>query len=201
MIDAPDYCGSFLVDNPVILILRVLFVAIDGMGGSVFPRGALDFVGGRYLPGLIPQIPLVHNVQERGKLIAVLILAVHAVGDGNKMNPMLTKEYLGVEARLQIVPACPAHVLHNHPADLSGFNVGNHALPIGTLKVAAGPAIVRIVGDVGVAVLGCIVFEVCFLIQNGVAVAREIIVTGQALVQRRNLFLSLFHAHDALLSD
>ena len=59
----------------------------------------------------------------------------------------------------------------------------------------------RVVGDVGIAVLGRVVFEVCFLIQNGVAVAREIIVTGQALVQRRNLFLSLFHAHDALLSD
>ena len=117
------------------------------------------------------------------------------------MNPMLTKEYLGVKARLQIVTPCPAHVLDNHPADLPGFNVGNHALPIGTLKVAAGPAIVRIVGDVGIAVLGRVVFEVCFLIQNGVAVAREIIVTGQALVQRRNLFLSLFHAHDALLSD
>ena len=137
MIDTTDNGGSFLIDDPVVFVLRVFPVAVDGMGGGMLPRGTFDFVGSGYLAGLIPQIPLVHDVQKRGELVAVLILAVHAVGDGNKMNPMLTKEYLGVKARLQVITPCPAHVLDNHPADLSGFNVGNHALPIGTLKIAA----------------------------------------------------------------
>ena len=37
---------------------------------------------------------VLHNVEERGKLIAVLIVAVHAVGNRHKVNMMLTEEYL-----------------------------------------------------------------------------------------------------------
>ena len=199
--DAPYNGGSFFVNDPAVFVLRIFLISIDGMGGSVLSGVSLDTIGSRHLPGLISQIPLVHDVQKRRKLVAVLIFTVHTVCNGNKMNPMLPEEHLGIKAGLQIVTACTAHIFYDHTADLSGFNVSNHAFPIGTLKIAAGPSIVRIVGKVGVAVLDCVVFEVCFLVQNGVAFSHEVIITGQALVQRRNLILSLFHAHDALLSD
>ena len=135
--DPPHHGSRFFVNDPVVFIVRVFLITINGMGGSVFTGVSLDLIGGRYLPGLIPEVPLVHDIQERGELTAVLILAVHAIGNGNKMNPMLPEEYLGIKAGLQIVTSCTAHILYDHTADLTGFNVSNHALPIRSLKIAA----------------------------------------------------------------
>lgn len=67
---------------------------------------------------------------------------------------------------------------------LARLDVRHKALPCRTVKVAAGPPIVCIVDDIGVAPLCCIAFEITFLVQNGVRVAREVIVTGQALIER-----------------
>ena len=85
---------------------------------------------------------------------------------------------------------------------LSRLNVRHKALPCGTVKVAAGPPIVCVVDDIGVATLCCIAFEITFLVQNGVRVAREVIVTGQALIERSDFFLpSVCLPYQALLSD
>jgi len=56
-------------------------------------------------PGTVPEIPFAHDIDERRKLAAVLVVAVNIVGDGNKMNPMLPEHYLRVEAGFQIIPA------------------------------------------------------------------------------------------------
>ena len=53
---------------------------------------------------------VLHNVEEGGKLVAVLVIAVHAVGDGNKVNAVLPEEYLRVKSGLQIVTSRPAHI-------------------------------------------------------------------------------------------
>ena len=51
----------------------------------------------------ITSVKIVHNVEEGGKLVAVLVVAVHAVGDGDKVNAVLQEEYLRIKAGLQSV--------------------------------------------------------------------------------------------------
>ena len=62
-------------------------------------------------------------------------------------------------------------------------------------------ASLSIVAAVGVASLLGIAFEVFFLIHEGIAIPGVVIVTGQPLIESGNFAFSLFHAHDALLSD
>ena len=119
---------------------------------------------------------------------------------------MLTEEHFRVKAGLQIISANSAHVFYDHMDNLTGFNICFQLLPCGTIEIAATPTVIGIVLDIGVASLLGIAFEVFFLIDNAIAIANLVIVTGKSLVQCRNfigiLSHSLFHAHhDALLSD
>ena len=140
-------------------------------------------------------------LRKGGKLVAVLVVAVHAVGDGNKVDAVLPEEYLRVKSGLQIVTPRPAHILDDHMGNLARFNVCDKLFPCRTLKIAAAPAVVRIVAAVGVASLLGIAFEVFFLIHDGVTIPGIVIVAGQPLIESGNFAFSLFHAHDALLSD
>ena len=144
---------------------------------------------------------VLHNVEEGGKFIAVLVIAVHAVGNGNKVDTVLPEEHLRVKPGLQIITTGPAHVLDNDMGHLPSLNVRHQLLPCGTVKVAAAPAVIGIVAAVGVASLLGIAFEIFFLIHDGIAIPGVVIVTGQPLIESGNFAFSLFHAHDALLSD
>ena len=105
--DPPHHSGGFLVHKPVVLVLRVFFVAIDGVVGGGLACLAFDTVCCRNLFGLVTQIPFVHDIEKGSKLAAVLFLAVNIIGDSNKMNPILPEHYLGVKAGLQVVSADP----------------------------------------------------------------------------------------------
>ena len=105
--DSPHHGSGFLVHQPVVLVLRVFFVAIDGVVGGGLARLAFDTVRCRNLFGLVTQIPFVHDIEKGRKLAAVLFLAVDVIGDSNKMNPILPEHYLGVKAGLQVVSADP----------------------------------------------------------------------------------------------
>lgn len=84
---------------------------------------------------------------------------------------------------------------------LPGLDVCNQLFPSWAFKIAAAPAVVGIVTAVGVAPLLGIAFEVFFLIHDGIAIPGVVIVAGQPLIESGNFAFSLFHAHDALLSD
>ena len=185
----------------MVFVLRVFPVAIDSAVSGRLAGLALDADGGFLLAAQVAQIPLVHNVEEGGKFIAVLVIAVHAVGDSHKVDTVLPEEHLRVKTGLQIITTGPAHVLDNDMGHLSGLNVRHQLLPCRPFKIAAAPSVIGIVAAVGVASLPGVAFEVFFLIHDGVAVARVVIVTAQPLIQSGDLFLSLFHAHSALLSD
>ena len=105
--DPPHHSGGFLVHQPVVLVLRVFFVAIDGVVGGGLACLPLNTVCCRNLFGLVTQIPFVHDIEKGSKLAAVLFLAVNVIGDSNKMNPILPEHYLGVKAGLQVVSADP----------------------------------------------------------------------------------------------
>lgn len=121
---------------------------------------------------------VLHNIKERGKLIAVLVVAVHAVGDRYKVNMMLTEEHLRVKACLQIVTPRPAHIFYNDMGDFARFNVCNELFPRSALKIPSTPTVIRIVLTVCITSLMGIAFEVFFLINNAVAISGLVIITG-----------------------
>ena len=133
----------FLVHQPMVFDLRVLFEPIgngvgDGLAGFS-PYLILRFL----LPAAIPDVPLRHDVDERSKLPCTLVCAVHAVGNGNEPDIVLGKQDLCVEAGLQIISPDPAHVLGNDTAHFSGLNVRNKLFPAGPLKICTAPAVIR----------------------------------------------------------
>ena len=193
--NAPHHGGGFLIHQPVVFVLRVFLVAVDGAVGCGLARLALHPVGRRNLFGLVAQIPLVHDIQKRRKFAAFLFVAVNIVGNSNKMNPVLPEHDLGIKAGLQVITTDPTEVFAQQVGHLPGLNVGDQAFPARTLKIAARPSIIRIVDNIGVAPLLCIAFEIPFLVQNGVRVARNVIVTGQALIERSYFFFRLSGCH------
>ena len=185
----------------MVFVFRVFPVAIDSAVGGGLAGFSLDTDGSFLLAAQVAQIPLVHNVEEGGKFVAVLVIAVHTVGDGNKVNAVLPEEYLRVKSGLQIVTPRPAHILDDHMGNPTCLNVCDKLFPCRPLEIAAAPAIIGVMAAVGVASLLGIAFEVFFLIHDGVTIPGIVIVTGQPLIESCNFAFSLFHAHDALLSD
>ena len=149
-------------------VLRVLFVAVNGVIRGGNPGPAPHLIGSALFPAAIPQIPLVHHVKEWRKFPGALHIAVHAVGNSDKAHIMLAKHNLGIEASLQIVAPDSAHILGDHTADLSGLNVRNHLFPARAFKAAAGPAVIRIMDAVSEAMLCGIVLQEPFLRQYGI---------------------------------
>ena len=176
--NAPYHGSGFLVDQPVVFVLRVFLIAVDGTVGGWLAGFPLDPNGGFLLAAQVTKIPFVHDVEEGRKLVAVLVITVHAVGNGNKVDAMLPEEYLCVKAGLQIVTPRPAHILDNDMGHLACFNVRHQLFPCRTLEIAAAPSIIGIVAAVGVASLLGIAFEVFFLIHDGVAITGIVIVTA-----------------------
>ena len=177
-----DNLCRFLVDIPTVLVTRLFLVAIDGTVGSGLTRFAFYTDGSALFAAQITKIPLVHDIEERCKLIAVLVIAVHAVGNRNKVNSMLTEEYLRVKTGLQIISADSAHVLYDHMGNFAGFNICFQLLPCRAIEIAAAPTVIGVMLDIRVTFLLGIAFEVFFLIDNAVAIANLVIVTGKSLV-------------------
>ena len=80
-------------------------------------------------------IPLVHYVEERGKVVILRFVAVHAVIDCNKAYLLLGEQNLGIKADLKIVSAETAHILDDNRADFPGFGFCKHCLKSGTIEV------------------------------------------------------------------
>ena len=174
----------------MVFVLRVFLVTVNGTVGGGLAGFPFDTNSGFLLAAQVAQIPFVHDVEEGGKFIAVLVVAVHAVGDGNEVDAVLPKEYLRIKAGLQIVTPRPAHILDDHMGNLARLNICDELLPCRTLEIAAAPAVVRIVAAVGVASLPGIAFEVFFLIHDGIAIPGIVIVAGQPLIESGNFAFS-----------
>mgnify|MGYP007061166115 CR=1 FL=1 len=70
--NAAHHGGGFLVDQPMVFVFRVFPVAIDSAVGGGLAGFSLDADGGFLLAAQVAQIPLVHDVEEGRKLVAVL---------------------------------------------------------------------------------------------------------------------------------
>ena len=114
------------------------------------------------------------------------MIVVHSVGDGDKSDIVLTEHHFRIKSCFKIVAPDSAHILRQNHANLSGFHVGNQTFPAGTVEIAAAPSVVRIVFAVGESMLIGVILQIELLVHDGVTFPVEVIVAGQALVQRRN---------------
>ena len=162
----------------MVFVIRVFLIAIDGAVGGGLAGFPLDPNGGFLLAAQVTKIPFVHDVEEGRKFVAVLVITVHAVGNGNKVDAVLPEEYLRVKTCLQVITTSPAHILDNDMGHLSGLDVRHQPFPCGTVKISAAPSVIGIVAAVGVASLLGIAFEVFLLIHDGVAITGIVIVTA-----------------------
>ena len=202
--DLPHHFSGFRVRDDLLGIVLCLLVAIAGPGGDPLPTLGLCFLHRPDFPTGVLGVKLVEQVFEWSKVV-LPIKTVHIVIDGNKPHTIAGEYQFSIESGLQIISTNSAHVLYQNMSHLSSFNIGDQPLPCGTLKISSAPTVIGIVDTVRVTSLLSVAFEIFFLVHNRIAVANLVIVTGQSLVQCRN-FLgikshSLFHAHDALLSD
>lgn len=97
-----------------------------------------------FLSRLSPITHVLQDIFERGNVHFVPVQAVHAVRDCNVSDVVTWEENFDVTARLDIVPAQAGEVLRDNTVDLSGFNIGNHTLKIGAVKVSACVAVVHV---------------------------------------------------------
>ena len=100
--DALDNRRGFLVQNPLVLVVRVAAVAVGRLAemlaaGAALMQADTDFLGG------IARIPLVEQVADRGKALSVPALAVHAVVDGNEPHIVAGEDDVGVLAYSQVI--------------------------------------------------------------------------------------------------
>ncbi len=168
----------FLVNQPVSRVVRVLAVAVNDVVRGVLAAHALGPEYGGHFPAAIPNVPLVYDIQKGGELPAALYAAVNTVRDGNKPNTFFPEHNFGIEASLKIITPNPAHILGDHTADLSSFNIRNQAFPVRAVKAASRPAIICVMGAIIEPMLGSICFEHLFLMNDRVTIAcRHFIVT------------------------
>lgn len=197
----PHHRRRFLIDEQMMLFVRVLFISIQHLVGEGDVRPAPCLVGLLLLAAGVPEVPLVHDVEEGGELTALLVRAVHAVGDGDEADPMLPEKNFGIKAGLQIVPAHPAHVLDEDGLHLPRFDVRHQPLPVRALEIAAGIAVVGVMGPVQEAMLLGIVLQYPLLRDDRVAVPQLFVVPGETLIERGDgFFLRRPDAHVSILS-
>ena len=90
----------FLVDDPLMPVIRVLLIPVDGAVGGSLAGFALNADRCFLFAAQITQIPLVHDIQERDEFVAGLIVGIYVVGDGDEVYPVLPEENFRVEAGL-----------------------------------------------------------------------------------------------------
>jgi len=187
--DAAHNSSSFLVNDPALLVLRVFQIPVDRMIAGVFALVALRPIDGADLLACITSVKIVHDIEKRREIILGLIGAVHAIVDGNEANTVLREGDLRIEAHTEVITTHATEVFYKDNAHLTGFNVGNQAFPVWTIKIRTAPTVVRIHGNIRKIPLTGIAREHILLMNNGIAVPGKIIVAAQAAIDGGDFFL------------
>ena len=108
---------------------------------------------------------VLHYVEERGKVVILWFVAVHAVIDCDKAYLLLGEQNLGIKANFKIVSAETAHILDDNRADFSGFGYCKHCLKSGTVEVTPCVTVIGKMLDVCHTAFAGKIFEKSLLIQ------------------------------------
>ena len=90
--DTPHHRRRFLVNQPVVFVVGVFLVAVNGTVSGGLARLALDPDSGSLLAAQVPQIPFAHDVDERRKLAGTWVGTINAVADGDEAHSEFAKE-------------------------------------------------------------------------------------------------------------
>ena len=188
--------SGFLVNDPVVFLLRVFFVAVNHLVRDWNARLGSSLISRPLLSADVPQIKLVHNIEEWDIFAGCLIKTVDPISDGDETDFMLPEKYINIKSGLQVIAPHTAHILHNHRADLVRLNIRDHLFPCRALKSTSRPTVIRIMDTVSKTMRIRIVLEVSLLIGYGIAVTCEVVIAGKALIQSCDFFFRLpdFHA-------
>ena len=150
-VDTAYHLGGLRVNHPKPGIVRVLYVAI-GRRRKRNPSVAFHLIDDPALLGNVLGVVLVHNVLERGEIIFALV-AVYAIGNGHQPHIMERKKFFGELSHLNVVPAQPGEVFHEHRRDVPGLDCGDHFLKAGSLHGSAGDPVIHEKDSVRVALV------------------------------------------------
>ena len=141
LIDALHHSSGLRVNHPKARIVRVFNVAI-GRRGERNPGVAFHLIDDPALLGNVLGVVFVHNIFERGEIVLTLV-AVHTVGHRHQTHIMEREKFLGELANLNVVPAQPGEVFHEHRRDVSGLDCGNHFLKAGAFHGSSGDTVIH----------------------------------------------------------
>ena len=99
------------------------------------------------------------DIQERSKIIVLLIGAVHTAVHGDETDIMFGEKHFRVKTDFQIVSSDTAHILCNDNTDLVVLYQFDHAVPIGAVEVSTGVTIVHKKLDVSETLFFCVFLE------------------------------------------
>lgn len=117
------------------------------------------------------------DVQERSKIVVLLVGAVHTAVDSDEADIVFGEKHFRVKTDFQIISADTAHVFGNENTYLVVLHHADHALPIGSVEVSPGVAIVHEKLDIAETLFFSVSFENSLSIYNAVAITSKFIVT------------------------
>ena len=129
-VNLPDHMGGVLVDDQMILVIRVLPVAVDRTGPHVVPVFSLALQGAPGFYRDIMAVGVVEQVFQRHVQIVpgAFMGGVDAVIDGDEAYTVLGENLFQIAAGLDVLPAQPGQVLDDHAVNFAGNNVVHHFL-------------------------------------------------------------------------
>ena len=143
----------------MVLVLGIFHISKAWIDRKWLSRFTFLLCGRTNFSGYVPQIPVIHDVEDACKLCTVGVVIVDVIVDRNEPYTHSAKVYFSIESRFNIITPNTAHVLDQHRLDNAGFNVCQQLLPAGTIKVSATVTIICIVTAIGEAIIPGVCFQ------------------------------------------
>ena len=125
------YCiSSFFINNPMVVVFGVFQIAVwwDITCMRIAGRTSGFQYSFNFLT-CVPDKPLIHDIQKRGKLTGFLTVTVNTIIDCYKSNFLFSKQNVSEKTYLQMISANSGHILADTGSDFSVFNTFNKSVP------------------------------------------------------------------------
>ena len=182
---------GFLIDDQLMMIVRVLEITVGGKAPDKFTLLAVDVQrspdidrgGGGH--GFVDHIGNTHG-NELGGGIHIARRGIQTIVDGNEPHPVADKYIVEILPALGSISAEPGQILHDHTVDMACVDILHHPLEARAVKIGAAPAVI----DVGVIDDNIrpeleMLLEDLPLVGNGVGLRLVSVIPGQSDVERR----------------
>ena len=187
--DAAHHSGGLLVHAEFAFSIFILFIAVRRPRPQTLPALGLRPLHRPDLPAGVPHEPLVEQVLKGHQVVALGILRVHVVIDGDVAHPKLWEPFLDVETGMQLVAAQTAEIFGDDDPDLPILHVSHHALEVRPVEVSPGVSVIHIELWVGKAMVDSVLLQYSLLVLDTVGFPVQPVILTQAAVQGGDLHL------------